>query len=59
MAGDSISMFTTAITSEYSPAMAMFYIFSYIIMFMHAIHNTLTGIIKEYFILQKIELIKE
>ncbi len=28
-------------------------------MFMHAIHNTLTSLIKEAFILKKIELIQE
>lgn len=58
MAGDSIDMFTTAITLKYPPAVAIAYIFSYILLFMHAIHNTLTSIIKEFFIIQKIELIR-
>ena len=59
MAGDSIDMFTMAIRDKYSSLLAIAYIFSYVILFMHAIHNTLTSIIKEYFILRKIELIYE
>jgi len=57
MAGDSIDMFTTSITLKYSSILAISYIFSYILLFMHAIHNTLTSIIKEFFIIQKIQLI--
>lgn len=38
---------------------AIIYIFSFVLMFMHAIHNTLTSLIKEFFILKKIELVKE
>jgi len=37
----------------------MGYIFSYVLLFMHAIHNTLTSIIKEFFIMQKINYIAE
>lgn len=59
MAGDSIDMITMEIRSKYSSLLAISYIFSYVIVFMHAIHNTLTSIIKEYFILRKIELIYE
>lgn len=54
MAGDSIRMFTKAISDKYGYGIAMAYIFSYVIMFMHAIHNTLTSIIKEFFIIRKI-----
>jgi hypothetical protein len=38
-------------------ALAVAYIFSYVIIFMHAIHNTLVSIIKEYFIMRKIDLV--
>jgi len=58
LAGDSIDMITMAVADKYSRTLAMIYVFSYVIIFMHAIHNTLTSIIKEYFILRKIELIK-
>jgi hypothetical protein len=37
--------------------LAVAYIFSYVIIFMHAIHNTLVSIIKEYFIIRKIDLV--
>lgn len=59
LAGDSIRMITMAIVDKYSALSAICYVFSYVIMFMHAIHNTLTSIIKEYFILRKIDLIQK
>ncbi len=59
MAGDSIDMITQSICEKNSTVLAIIYIFSYIILFMHAIHNTLTSLIKEYFILKKLELIEE
>lgn len=58
MAGDSIRMFSQAICDKYSSTSAMLYIFSYVIMFMHAIHNMLTSILKEYFLMKKVELIR-
>lgn len=39
--------------------MAIVYIFTFVLMFMHAIHNTLTSLIKEFFIIKKIELVNE
>jgi hypothetical protein len=59
MAGDSIDLITMEIREKYNSTIAIAYIFSYVIIFMHAIHNTLTSIIKEYFILRKIELMEE
>jgi len=46
MAGDSICLITQTICEKNSSFVAILYIFSYIILFMHAIHNTLTSIIK-------------
>jgi hypothetical protein len=46
MAGDSIEMITSAMTEKYSTILVIIYIFSYIILFMHAIHNTLISILK-------------
>jgi hypothetical protein len=46
IAGDSIDMITSAMALKTSNFFAMFYIFSYIILFVHAIHNILTSIIK-------------
>jgi hypothetical protein len=40
-------------------SIVILYIFSYIILFMHAIHNTLISILKEYYILKKIEMLKD
>lgn len=59
MMGDSIEMITAAIIEKNSVLSAIIYIFSFVLMFMHAIHNTLTSLIKEFFILKKIELVKE
>lgn len=46
MAGDSIDLFTTSLTLKYSTILSIAYIFVYVLLFMHAIHNTLTSIIK-------------
>lgn len=54
MAGDSISDITQDMIEKQSTILVILYIFSYIILFMHAIHNTLVSILKEYFILKKI-----
>lgn len=54
MAGDSISDITCRLAEKRSKIMVIVFIFSYIILFMHAIHNTLISILKEYFILKKI-----
>lgn len=58
MMGDSIDMITDAILEKNSLILAIIYIFSFVLMFMHAIHNTLTSLIKEFFIIKKIELVK-
>lgn len=58
MLGDSIQLITSTICEQYSTTAAALYTFSYVILFMHAIHNTLTSLIKEYFIMQKIKLIE-
>ena len=52
-------MITRAITEKNSTFLAILYIFSYVLLFMHAIHNTLTSLIKEFFLLKKIELVME
>lgn len=57
MMGDSIQMITSAMMEKNSVTLAILYIFSFVLLFMHAIHNTLTSLIKEAFILKKIELI--
>ena len=54
MMGDSIEEITRAITEKNSTALAVAYIFSFVLLFMHAIHNTLTSLIKEFFLLKKI-----
>lgn len=59
MMGDSIEMITSAMIEKNSVYLCVVYIFSFVLMFMHAIHNTLTSLIKEAFILKKIELIQE
>ena len=58
MAGDSISEIAYAMVDKSSKLLVIIYVFSYIILFMHAIHNTLTSILKEYFVLKKIEILK-
>lgn len=58
MMGDSIQMITVAMAEKNSMSMSIVYIFTFVLMFMHAIHNTLTSLIKEAFILKKIQLIK-
>jgi len=45
-AGDSASTILTSISQRYSIYLATIYIFSVVILFMHAIHNILTSIIK-------------
>ncbi len=59
MMGDSIEMITSAMCEKNSGVLCIVYIFSFVLMFMHAIHNTLTSLIKEAFILKKIELIQD
>lgn len=46
MAGDSIREITEAMTEKSNTLLVILYIFSYIILFMHAIHNTLISILK-------------
>lgn len=46
MMGDSIEMITNGIIEKNSIILAVIYIFSFVLMFMHAIHNTLTSLIK-------------
>lgn len=58
MAGDSISDISCDMAEKNSKILVIIYIFSYVILFMHAIHNTLISILKEYFILKKIEILK-
>ena len=52
-------MITLSIIEKDSTIMAIVYIFTFVLMFMHAIHNTLTSLIKEFFIIKKIELVNE
>lgn len=59
MAGDSIRDITEAMDEKANTLLVIIYIFSYIVLFMHAIHNTLISILKEYYILKKIEMLKE
>jgi len=59
MAGDSIRDITEALDEKANTLLVIIYIFSYIVLFMHAIHNTLISILKEYYILKKIEMLKE
>lgn len=59
MAGDSINAITFALTSKRSSFLVILYIFSYVIFFMQAIHNTLISILKEYYLLKKIELLRQ
>ena len=59
MAGDSIRQITEAMDEKSNTLMVIIYIFSYIVLFMHAIHNTLISILKEYYILKKIEMLKD
>lgn len=58
MMGDSIEMITQGIIEKNSVLLAVFYIFSFVLLFMHGIHNTLTSLIKQFFIMKKIELVK-
>jgi len=58
IAGDSIDMITTAIILKSSTFIAMVYIFSYVILFVHAIHNILTSIIKEFYMLKRLKVIE-
>jgi len=46
MMGDSIEMITQGIIEKNSVLLAVFYIFSFVLLFMHGIHNTLTSLIK-------------
>ena len=50
-------MITKAMTAKNSTILTMAYIFSFVLLFMHAIHNTLTSLIKEFFISMKIDLV--
>lgn len=59
MMGDSIQMISAAMIEKNSTTLVIMYIFSFVLLFMHAIHNTLTSLIKEAFILKKIELVQE
>jgi hypothetical protein len=58
MAGDSIAEMTFDSAQKQNRLLVIVYIFSYIILFMHAIHNTLISILKEYFVLKKIEILR-
>ena len=53
MMGDSIQMITHAMSEKNSITLAIAYIFSFVLLFMHAIHNTLTSLIKEAFNIKK------
>ena len=57
MMGDSIDEITGAIILKSPTIPAILYIFSFVLLFMHAIHNTLTSLIKEFFIMKKVELV--
>lgn len=46
MAGDSIREITEAMNEKNDTIIVIIYIFSYIVLFMHAIHNTLISILK-------------
>jgi len=59
IAGDSVDMIISAIILKSSTFLAMAYIFSYVILFVYAIHNILTSIIKEFYFLKKIKLLQE
>jgi hypothetical protein len=39
--------------------MAIFYVFGFVLLFMQAIHNMLTGLIKEKFLMYKVEISKK
>ena len=58
MAGDSISEITCAMAEKESVIICIIYIFSYILLFMHAIHNTLISILKEFYVIKKLELLR-
>lgn len=58
MAGDSIAEMTFDCSDKRGRLLVIIYIFTYIILFMHAIHNTLISILKEYFLMKKIEILK-
>ena len=59
MAGDSISEITMAMAEKANTIIVIIFIFSYILLFMHAIHNTLISILKEFYVVKKIELLKQ
>lgn len=59
LVGDSIDLITLSISQHYGSLMAIFYVFGFVLLFMQSIHNMLTGLIKEKFILYKIETSKK
>jgi hypothetical protein len=59
LVGDSIDLITLSIAEYHGTFIAILYVFGFVLLFMQSIHNMLTGLIKEKFILYKIELSKK
>jgi hypothetical protein len=57
--GDSIDMITRQIADASGRLFAIAYVFTFVLLFMQAIHNMLTGLIKEKFVIYKIEMAKK
>lgn len=59
LVGDSIDLITLSIATHHGYLMAILYVFGFVLLFMQSIHNMLTGLIKENFILHKVEMSKK
>ena len=59
LVGDSIDMITLEIAKHHGSLMAILYVFGFVLLFMQAIHNMLTGLIKEKFLIYKVEISKK
>lgn len=54
LVGDSVGMITDSIAEYHNRMAAIAYVFGFVLLFMQGIHNMLTGLIKENFLLYKV-----
>lgn len=54
LVGDSVGMITDSIAEYHNRMAAIAYVFGFVLLFMQGIHNMLTGLIKENFLIYKV-----